>query len=78
MNKKSPLLLLVILVALKIDAQIVENSDYSFNISLPVLLTGNITLDNAFRIAIGDLFTNIQDYKSKMNGATRQRLNRKL
>jgi hypothetical protein len=50
------------------EAPIVEKSDNSFNISLPVLLTGDPTLDLAFRIAVGDLFTNIQDYESKMTG----------
>ena len=41
-------------------------SNMSFELTYPNVKTGNRTLDLAYRIAIGDLFTNIQDYKSKL------------
>ncbi len=43
-------------------------SNKSFEVSYPNLKTGNRTLDLAYRIAIGDLFSNIQDYESKLTG----------
>ena len=44
------------------------NDTTSFEVTYPNLKTGDRTLDLAYRIAIGDLFTNIQDYKSKFTG----------
>ena len=82
MYKKSLLILHVVLAALKIDAQenitacvmnneetaVMENADNSFEVHYPNLKTNDRVLDIAYRIAIGDLFTNIQDYESKMSG----------
>jgi len=43
-------------------------SNKSFEVVYPNIKTGNRTLDLAYRIAMGDLFTNIQDYQSKLTG----------
>ena len=54
----------------KVKESIVQpaQSNHSFEVTYPNVKTSNHTLDLAYRIAIGDLFTNIQDYKSKLTG----------
>ena len=52
----------------KEEPTVIENADNSFEVHYPNLKTNDRTLDIAYRIAIGDLFTNIQDYESKMTG----------
>ncbi len=63
------LIFILILIVTLFSCNNVETQNIdkkSFNVTYPNLKTGNRTLDLAYRIAVGDLFTNIQDYKSKL------------
>ncbi len=72
--KKITMAMLVVLVSISCQYKLKESADLpatennGFEVAYPNVKTGNRTLDLAYRIAVGDLFTNIQEYRSKLTG----------